>query len=304
MSLFMSENILKNTTFEDCLLAGEDFDKVEGFDNYYVTTLGRIWNIKESCWDGDFAKVYKKKVYSEKQTGAKTIKLIDSNGRELTKSVARIVAETFVENPNNYKYVKYIKEPVYYSNEKNNAANNLRWEEFDLTDVDREDKNIEEAKERLKSREIENAKNRITILNGPHPVPEEFGKNAVISFNGVPTKYHINEKGDIFDEELNKPVHTTEIECGSGKTYWAFELRDADGYMRPYTKAKLIGYAFGELTEEDLLDQDVRWEPKDGNRKNVVLENLIFIKKPKNIRTKEAAIEYYENLIKGLKEQD
>ena len=60
----------------------------------------------------------------------------------------------------------------------------------------------------------------------------------------------------------------------------------------------------GELTEEDLLDQDVRWEPKDGNRKNVVLENLIFIKKPKNIRTKEAAIEYYENLIKGLKEQD
>ena len=173
-----------------------------------------------------------------------------------------------------------------------------------MTDVDKEDKNIEEAKERLKSCEIENAKNRITILNGPHPIPEDFGKNVIISFNGVPTKYRINEKGDIFDEELNKFVRTTEIKCGFEKTYWAFELRDTDGYVRPYTKAKLLGYAFGELTEEDLSDQDIRWEPKDGNRKNVVLENLIFIKKPKKIETKEAMIEYYENLIKGLKEQD
>ena len=91
---------------------------------------------------------------------------------------------------------------------------------------------------------------------------------------------------------------------GFDNYYWAFELRDTDGYARPYTKAKLIGYAFGELTEEELSDQDVRWEPKDGNRKNVVLENLIFIEKPKKIGTKEATIKHYENLIKGLKEQD
>jgi hypothetical protein len=51
----------------------------------------------------------------------KKVKLNKGN-KEVTAFVHRLVAEAFVENPNNYKYVNHID-----GNLENNHADNLEW---------------------------------------------------------------------------------------------------------------------------------------------------------------------------------
>lgn len=124
-----SRNILKSTTFEECLQNNEGYKKIERYDNYYITTLGRIWNIKENCWDGDCAKIVKKVDYDPKQCSCEYIELENENGK--TKfSVARLVADAFIENPNNYKYIRRIAKNEI--GEYFNSVSNIKRERFDF----------------------------------------------------------------------------------------------------------------------------------------------------------------------------
>lgn len=53
------------------------------------------------------------------------VRLKDSLGKPITKAVHRLVAEEFVENPNNYRYVIHID-----GNPYNNHYTNLKWSEL------------------------------------------------------------------------------------------------------------------------------------------------------------------------------
>ena len=44
----------------------------------------------------------------------------------------KLVAETFIENPNNYTYIKYLDEDI-----TNNSASNLEWQEFSNITIDK-----------------------------------------------------------------------------------------------------------------------------------------------------------------------
>ncbi len=295
-----SRNILKTTTFEDCLQNNESYKKIEGYDNYYITTLGRIWNIKENCWDGDCAKIVKKIDYDPKQCSCEYVELENESGK--TKfSVARLVADTFIENYNNYKYVRRIAKNEI--GEYFNSVSNIEREEFDFIEIYKKEREIEKAKAKIKEEEIRNEERRLKILNSPYPLPDDFKDAKNILLCGISTKYYINKDGIIFDSEENIRIRTEEIRNFSGGKYYAFRLMDPDGREKIYTKTKLLGYVYGLITEDELNDPGITWIPKDGNRSNTSMDNISFVCKGKNL-TKEERIEYYENIVKKLKGQD
>lgn len=83
-----------------------------GFEgSYFVTSCGKVWS-------------YKKKAFLKPQIsnwGYYRVNLY-KNGKMFHKSIHRLVAEAFVQNPNNYPQVNHKDE-----NKSNNAAYNLEW---------------------------------------------------------------------------------------------------------------------------------------------------------------------------------
>lgn len=84
--------------------------KVKGYENYRVTAGGTVFGAR--------GKVLKQDVNS---TGYKRITLC-KNGVTKRVFVHRLVAEHYVSNPNNYKYVNHID-----GNRANNRSVNLEW---------------------------------------------------------------------------------------------------------------------------------------------------------------------------------
>lgn len=83
---------------------------IEGYPNYLIYESGRIKNIKT----GRFLKPVKKK------TGYRNIDLC--NGSVKTFQIHRLVAETFIENPENKPYVNHKD-----GRKSNNKKSNLEW---------------------------------------------------------------------------------------------------------------------------------------------------------------------------------
>ena len=89
----------------------KEWQTIEGFDNYEVSTLGKVRN-KKSCkilkgYDNGF--------------GYLRVDLFD-NGKRATKRVHRLVAEAFIPNPLNKSDVNHINEI-----KTDNRADNLNW---------------------------------------------------------------------------------------------------------------------------------------------------------------------------------
>lgn len=90
------------------LLKEKGFD-VKPYHSYFVSSCGKIFNS-----DGVEMK-------SDKSARYDRVKLI-INGKSITKSIHRLVAEAFIPNPNNYPQVNHID-----GIKMNNNVSNLEW---------------------------------------------------------------------------------------------------------------------------------------------------------------------------------
>lgn len=89
----------------------EIWKPIENFNNYQISSLGRVKNISTG-------KVLKG---SDNGEGYLQVKLFKA-GKGYTIKIHRLVAETFLENPENYPCINHIDEC-----KANNAVSNLEW---------------------------------------------------------------------------------------------------------------------------------------------------------------------------------
>ena len=87
------------------------FKKIEGFNNYWINFNGEIFSDNLN----DFLKT------RLSNNGYLFVNLYQ-NGKQYTKKIHRLVAETFIENQNNYDTVDHLDR-----NKLNNNIENLRW---------------------------------------------------------------------------------------------------------------------------------------------------------------------------------
>lgn len=96
----------------------EEFKAIPGFENYGVSNHGRIMRIKAGV--NSEAGTFKNIQYNKK-TGYGHVKVTGSLGKR-SMSIHRLVAEAFLENPNNYREIDHIDR-----DKTNNCVDNLRW---------------------------------------------------------------------------------------------------------------------------------------------------------------------------------
>lgn len=90
----------------------EEFRDIKDFENYQVSNLGRIYSKnKRTCI----------KVKKLAGRGYYQIRLY-KDGKYFYKNLHRIIAETFIPNPNNYRTVNHIN-----GNKLDNRVTNLEW---------------------------------------------------------------------------------------------------------------------------------------------------------------------------------
>ena len=85
---------------------------IEGFEGeYQVSNTGQIKSLKSN------------KILSQSKTGSGYYKVtLSKNNKPHYVMIHRIVAKTFLDNPNNYNVVNHID-----ANKENNNSNNLEW---------------------------------------------------------------------------------------------------------------------------------------------------------------------------------
>lgn len=121
------DNIIieSNDSFED-----EVWKDIKGYEGYYqVSNQGRVKSLSRTTYYNriDTDKTYKREEQthilkpSESWEGSYTVCLFKDNKEKYVK-VHRIVAETFIDNPNKYRFIKHLD-----GNSYNNCVSNLEW---------------------------------------------------------------------------------------------------------------------------------------------------------------------------------
>lgn len=84
---------------------------IEGYPNYIVTTEGKVYNYNTA-----------KEIKQCEQTSGYKVVSLCNKGEVKQRLVHRLVAEAFIENPNNLATVDHI-----YPDKSNNSVENLQW---------------------------------------------------------------------------------------------------------------------------------------------------------------------------------
>jgi len=88
------------------------FNKIEGFSNYLAEDTGRIFSLSKK----DYINSY------ENNYGYRFVSIKSNEGKWITEYIHRIVAKSFLKNPNNYPNVLHLDDDP-----KNNNVSNLKW---------------------------------------------------------------------------------------------------------------------------------------------------------------------------------
>lgn len=86
--------------------------EIKGFENYIIDTEGNVFSKHSNRY----------LIPTLTQDGYQRVKLCFGNGKYINKTIHRIVAETFLLNPNNLPQVNHKDE-----NKLNNSVDNLEW---------------------------------------------------------------------------------------------------------------------------------------------------------------------------------
>lgn len=99
----------------------KDIKDYEGL--YQVSNKGRIKSLERRCKTAKGSRLVPEKIYAQTlDTYGYPIVTLHKNGKRKTMTIHRLVANAFIENPNNYSSVNHIDE-----NKMNNSINNLEW---------------------------------------------------------------------------------------------------------------------------------------------------------------------------------
>lgn len=90
----------------------ERWEFIEGYPDYEISSYGRVYSHKRNIILKPFYDGWK----------YPCVDLIDTNGKSHTKKIHRLVAETFIPNPNSKPQVNHID-----GHKDNNSVDNLEW---------------------------------------------------------------------------------------------------------------------------------------------------------------------------------
>lgn len=104
----------------------EIWKDIKGYEGLYqISNLGRVKSLKRKVYAGRNKERWQNgKILSNNKNNGKGYKVValNKNGISKNKYIHRLVAETFLENPNNYKYVNHKDENI-----SNNCLDNLEF---------------------------------------------------------------------------------------------------------------------------------------------------------------------------------
>ena len=201
--------------------------------SYYITSEGKLYNEKTNTW-------YKGRISKSGYLDY----IIRIDGKEKSLRAHRLVAQYFLENPNNYNIVNHKD-----GNKLNNDVNNLEW----VT----QSQNIFHAY----------SNNLIKKKKNPNLSFEKSSEDEEWRDCHYNTLYKISNKGRVLNSKTNKIL--------SGKTdtgYYRYELRSPDKKRKTFLGHRLVYKAFNP--EFDIDDRKRIINHKDGNKLNNNLNNL------------------------------
>ena len=104
----------------------EIWKDIPGYEGLYqISNLGRVKSLKRKVYAGRGRMRWQyEKILSENKTNGNGYKIVSLNkeSKSQNKYIHRLVAEAFLENPNNYKYINHKDE-----NKSNNCVDNLEF---------------------------------------------------------------------------------------------------------------------------------------------------------------------------------
>ena len=105
----------------------EIWKDIPGFEGMYqASTLGRIKSLEREVNVGLGLRTFPEKIKSQSKTPLNyMVTRLSKNGKIKTYNVHKLIAITFIDNPNGYNEVDHIKEVSELSCD--NSVSNLRW---------------------------------------------------------------------------------------------------------------------------------------------------------------------------------